>query len=654
MSSRRFASAAIASVLVTLAVHAMPPDFVPDRTFTGSSLSEWHPSGQSQWRAVNGEIIGVAAAGANGGWLQFDKSFQDVAFYAAFKCAGSCQAGVLLRAEKTADGGTRGIYVPLTPDLAGYRVTFDAQAHETGRQKLSATGSLGRLSTAQQSGRGGRGAATGDNAPAAGRGGRGGRGATPDNGDDDAARPITRADGWNTVEIIIDADKLRPGIDGRATPLRIDGDEAVNGFGPFALHVAAGEVHFKELGWRDLQLRHTPVEQTSSHFRKQQLNEFYYSWSPAIADINRDGIPDIVTGPNYYLGPDYTEAHEIYVAHTFNASDEYPLNSRVKLAYDFTGDGWPDVLSPGLGDGALYVNPHGESRRWDKFQVLHDITTEVALLRDVDGDGKSEVVYAQAGVMGYAKPDPAAPTKPWIFHAVSSGPRVNAHGLGVGDINGDGRPDIVNSDGWWEQPVQKSTTPWTFHPQKLGDRGGAAEMAVYDVNGDGLNDVVGGLAAHGFGLAWFEQKRAADGSISFVTHMIMDDYSTASSNAGGITFSELHAAASADVDGDGVPDFIVGKRYWSHQDGYADPDPYGPPVLYVYRTVRNPKAPGGAEFVPELISNKSGIGSRIDAVDLNNDGAIDIIVTDDRGTFIFWGLPRTRPWRQPARSNGAR
>ena len=41
---------------------------------------------------------------------------------------------------------------------------------------------------------------------------------------------------------------------------------------------------------------------------------------------------------------------------------------------------------------------------------------------------------------------------------------------------------------------------------------GGAEMAVYDVNGDGLNDVVTSLQAHGWGLSWFEQKKAADGT----------------------------------------------------------------------------------------------------------------------------------------------
>src|SRR5580692_2797743 len=155
----------------------------------------------------------------------------------------------------------------------------------------------------------------------------------------------------------------------------------------------------------------------------------------------------------------------------------------------------------------------------------------------------------------------------------------------------------------------------------------------YDVNGDGLNDVVTSLNAHGFGLAWFEQKK--DGS--FVEHMIMDDFGT--KNSGGVTFTEPHGTAFADVDGDGITDLIVGKRFWSHRDDFLDPDAYGPAVIYWYRTVRNPKAPGGAEFVPELIDNQSGAGSDMFAMDLNKDGAIDIVTATRFGTFIFWGKP---------------
>jgi hypothetical protein len=120
--------------------------------------------------------------------------------------------------------------------------------------------------------------------------------------------------------------------------------------------------------------------------------------------------------------------------------------------------------------------------------------------------------------------------------------------------------------------------------------------------------------------------------------MIMGDLTT--KNAGNVTFSEPHGTAFADIDGDGITDFIAGKRYWAHLDVYADPDPYGPPVLYWYRTVRNPTAPGGAEFVPELIHNHSGTGSDVLAVDLNGDGATDVATSTKFGTFIFWGTPR--------------
>jgi hypothetical protein len=160
-------------------------------------------------------------------------------------------------------------------------------------------------------------------------------------------------------------------------------------------------------------------------------------------------------------------------------------------------------------------------------------------------------------------------------------------------------------------------------------------MAVYDVNGDGLNDVVTSLQAHGWGLSWFEQKRDKDKNITFVQHMIMDDHST--KNAGNVTFSQLHGSAVADINGDGIQDFVVGKRYWSHLDDYHDPDPYGPAVLYWYRTVRNAKAPGGAEFVPELIHNRSGAGSDVVATDVNKDGAIDVVTATRSGAFVFWG-----------------
>ena len=106
------------------------------------------------------------------------------------------------------------------------------------------------------------------------------------------------------------------------------------------------------------------------------------------------------------------------------------------------------------------------------------------------------------------------------------------------------------------------------------------------------------------------------------------------------------ASTCADMDGDGIPDFIVGKRFFSHHESYTDPDPMGPAVLYVYKTVRNKNAPGGAEFVPELVHNASGAGSQITAMDLNKDGINDIATSGELGAFVFLARRGRAPGRR--------
>jgi len=626
MSKRSFVVLAAFTLIGAAPMYASGPSFHPDVTFQGSELKAWHIYGEAEWSAENGELVGKPKQ-AGGGWLMFDHSYQDVGLYAEFKCSGGCETGVLLRAEKTPDG-MKGIYVALSdPDLPTYSVTIDAQGKIVERAPLRRGGGLERIAPPPN-----------PNAP----GGFHPPVSTvklPFTPPDSKLRP----DDWNQVEILFDANIVRTFLnDGREHGAV--GDE---GYGPIALYVGgSGEVRFKNLGYKDLGVKTHVAEQTSPNFRKQQLSDFYYSHSSAAADFNHDGVLDIVSGPYIYYGPDYTKTREIYLAETVNPSTKFANDAWMQFAADFTGDGWPDVITVSYGaeNGGvfLYVNPKGEERRWEKFKVVSNVQSEIAVLRDVDGDGKPEVVYMGDGYVRYAKPDPANPTGQWVVHNVSEKGYGTAHGIGVGDINGDGRMDIVNAFGWWEQPPAGSTQEtWTYHPEAFGRYGrgimGGSVMAVYDVNGDGLNDIVTVLNPHGWGMAWFEQKRDAQGQISFVKHMIMDDFST--KNAGDVVFSEPHGTTFADVDGDGVPDFIVGKRYWSHLDTYLDPDPYGQPVLYVYRTVRNPKAPGGAEFVPELIDNHSGSGSDLLAVDLNKDGAMDIVTATRFGTFIFWGKP---------------
>lgn len=635
MTVKHLLLSAAVVLLGSVPAFAGGPSFHPDVTFRGSSLAGWHTLGQANWRAEDGELVGTPQSGGSG-WLMLDRSYQDVGLYAEFRCTGGCETGALFRAEKTADGW-KGIYVALTePGTPSYSVTLDAQGKILTRDKLRRGGGLMRVAPPPN-----------PHAPAF-------HFNFPHY---DVKLPFTmpddklRAGDWNEIEFMFDANIVRAVLNNG----REAGGVADEGYGPFALYVGgAGEVRFRNLAYKDLGLKTTPLEKTSPSFRKQKISSFYYSMTAAAADFNHDGNLDIVSGPYIYYGPDYTKRREITLAETTSPSTSFN-EFWVEYAADFTGDGWPDVINVSYGRNggvSLYVNPKGENRRWDMFKVVSNVQSEIAVLADIDGSGKPAIVFMGDGYVSYAKPDPANPTGPWTVHHVSQQGYGTAHGLGVGDINGDGRMDILNMYGWWEQPPAGSNQPWKYHPEVFGRYGhgiaGGAVMAVYDVNGDGLNDVVTSLNAHGWGLAWFEQKHDAQGNVSFVRHMIMDDLGTEKENAGGVAFSELHGTTSADINGDGIPDFIVGKRYWSHNADYLDPNPFGPPVLYWYKTVRDPKAPGGARFVPELINNRSGAGSTLLAVDLKKDGATDIVSASKLGTYIFWGKPHSERKAKPA------
>ncbi|MBL9174732.1 MAG: VCBS repeat-containing protein [Verrucomicrobiales bacterium] len=386
-------------------------------------------------------------------------------------------------------------------------------------------------------------------------------------------------------------------------------------------------------------------------FQRNQLSNQFWAEGAGVGDFNHDGVMDVVSGPFWWEGPDFTRRHQFGAANeTFQVkkadgteetipgfegglgkNNAYSKNF-LAFGRDINQDGWDDILILGFpGEkSSWYENPKGASVLWKEHVALEVTDNESPAFLDITGDGRPEIVCASKGTYGYATPDPKDPTRPWTWHAVSPNNNYHkfTHGMGVGDINGDGRSDLMEKDGWWEQPASLAGDPvWKFHKFPFGV--GGSQMFAYDVNGDGLNDVITGLSAHGYGLAWFEQVRT-NGDIGFREHVFMNK--EPSENPYGVKFSQLHAVDLVDINGDGLKDIITGKRFWAHGPA-GDPEPGAPPVLYWWELVRRPDK--SVDWVPHLIDDNSGVGTQVMARDLNGDRRPDIVVGNKRGVFVF-------------------
>ena len=386
-------------------------------------------------------------------------------------------------------------------------------------------------------------------------------------------------------------------------------------------------------------------------FTRMQLSDQFWSEGANAGDLNNDGVSDVISGPWWWEGPDYSKRHEFYPATTtfqlklgplttltvpgfegtLGRDNKYSDNFFV-WPYDFDRDGWQDILVIGFPgtDTSWYRNPQGKEGHWTRFRVFDRTDNESPAFADLTGDGRPELVCITRGRYGYAEPDWRDPSGSWTFHPLSPDNKYGnfTHGLGVGDVNGDQRLDLLEKNGWWEQPASLAGDPvWLFHPQAMGD--GGSQMHAYDVNGDGLNDIITALSAHGFGLAWYEQYRDG-GRIGFREHVLMNK--SPNDNPYGVKFSEIHAIDLVDMDGDGLRDIVTGKRFWSH-GRTGDPDRNDAAVLYWFRLTRT--AEGAVDFVPHLVDDQSGVGTQVVARDINGDARPDIIVGNKRGTFVL-------------------
>jgi hypothetical protein len=379
-------------------------------------------------------------------------------------------------------------------------------------------------------------------------------------------------------------------------------------------------------------------------FTKYQVDPTFVSEGVAIADINKDGRTDIIAGDYWYetvkLGEwrrhPFRQPRDRYDGANdgrYDGTKGYS-NSFADFAEDLNGDGWVDAIIVEFPGEPFhwYENPRGESGLWKEHEIWRSACNETPIFTDLFGDGKRGVVlgYQPEGQMGYFRPG-ADPTKVWEPLAISAPKSPGTvrfwHGLGVGDVNQDGRNDVIINVGWWEQPAGRKAGPWKFHPLALDppkrapsdptrEDPACADIYVYDVDGDGDNDFISS-SAHKYGVWWFEQV-AGDGEPKFVPHVIKDDV------------SQSHALHLVDMNGDGIKDLVTGKRYFAHQGG--DPGEYEPAVLYWLELQR---VSGKPKFIMHQIDDNSGHGTQFVVDDFNGDRLPDVVTSNKKGTHVF-------------------
>jgi len=357
-------------------------------------------------------------------------------------------------------------------------------------------------------------------------------------------------------------------------------------------------------------------EQKSIRFRKQMIASESFE-TVGVFDVNNDRRLDLVSGALWYEGPAFVTRHFITTPTRFQ---EYQ-NDFSTIPLDVDGDGWTDFITAGWEDKSIYwrKNPEARDREWKTYDIGETGNVETTRSWDIDGDGTPEIV-------------PNNPNSPLKIFRLVMDPQgkgtgkfreyivhnTQGHGLGFGDINGDGRGDLVISTGWLEAPEKPFSQKWIFHGDFMLKKA-SIPIIVTDLNKDQSNDLIFGQG-HDYGLDWLEQRTDNAGKRTWHKHTI--DASA----------SQYHTMEWADLDNDGIPELITGKRYRAHGDD--DPGAADPIGLYYFKW-------NGKAFDKNVISygpfgEGKGTGNYFVVTDLNADGRPDIAVGGKDGLAVFF------------------
>jgi hypothetical protein len=365
-----------------------------------------------------------------------------------------------------------------------------------------------------------------------------------------------------------------------------------------------------------------PFFASAQEFKKYHLWDEFYTEGSTIADVNKDGKADIIAGARWFEAPDW-KPHDIWKHKKFYYNKGYS-DSFLNFATDVNEDGWIDMILFDFPGKEVYwlENPAGADVLWKRNLIDSVASNESPMMADVDSDGKQDLVFGneKTGQMNWWSHSVKAKKVSWTRTAISEpkakGVGMFSHGLGWGDLNGDGLKDVMIIGGWWEAPKDIKSSPWKFHEATLGYP--CSQMLPYDLDGDGDMDVVSG-SAHNYGLWWHEQIKDQNNNINFKRHVIDS------------TFSEVHSVVMKDVNNDGLPDIITGKRYFAHQG--EGPGGMEPAFVYWFELLKDGK--GKPVWKRHLIDSNSGVGINFEAEDINKDGLLDFAIGNKNGVFYF-------------------
>jgi FG-GAP-like repeat len=390
-------------------------------------------------------------------------------------------------------------------------------------------------------------------------------------------------------------------------------------------------------GWLLLFLAATLLRAEEPRWKQHTINGQSEFEAAGVFDVDNDGKLDIIAGDTWYQAPHWKPYHLRNVERVGTYYNDFAT-----LPLDVNGDGHADFVTCSyFGKNVGWVeNPGIAGVAWPYHEVDVPGNIEAAWMVDLSGDGVPDVLPNTVNVVVWYEVVKKSDGRGFELKKHDLGAQGAGHGVGSGDVNGDGRTDLLTLKGWFEAPPDRTSGTWTWHPDwQLGATG--IQILARDIDGDGLSDIVYGMG-HNYGLFWLHQTKGSGGERTWTKQPI--DESVAS----------VHALMWADIDGDGkAHELVTGKRVYAHEiepgatDGslvawYAfDPasKSWIKHVIFQGAPAKNAPAKGSDRLaLRDFPPGTAGTGLQMTAIDIDRDGDLDLLCPGKSGLYLFENL----------------